>query len=595
MWNFSFQPSACRAAGGLAFVLSMTGTLLISAGPSAAGKATTHFFELETCPLSSGGGFVLRTGSLPCPPNASSSRGSDRLMTDKLVVPLFTSELDPERSYHLVLLLPSDSHARLSIAATDARGRYMHASTHTHTLICLFSTFIHVHFPSHVSHARNRSHHRSELLPATPLELGPDESWPWREATNETDSHTSFAAASRRRLLQAADSDALPTPRERKHGRRLRGFGRIGGFGGFSRGTGSFRSPRSGYSMGPAAGGRVTNAYSRPSGFAGGGFAGGGSFGRLPGAGYNPGFGYHGGFNPGLDIATGLMIGSMLHVPHRHRHATHRLGGTTGVNSSANGAESYPRGTYLFAAGALRASTEISVVPSGTVAAPHAQRLRVKTRRTLGRLYDRYEVLANIRTPQAGSDASADADATEKPGAGLWPLVLRVADLALYTTTSSVSAAAPPTLYMSLQAAAPPKITPTSFVKRLGRAMQTLGRALMLALALVAWAGLRQLRAGVGASSELSAPAVGADGELLSVGARVQTQEPSSGEWYAGTVLALHDHAATVVYDDGEEWTGGLGEIYLLQDGDRAEEQANQPLAAQVVPLQVEQSRDRGE
>lgn len=338
--------------------------------------------------------------------------------------------------------------------------------------------------------------------------------------------------------------------------------------------------------MGPAAGGRVANAYSRPSGFAGGGFAGGGSFGRLPGAGYNPGFGYHGGFNPGLDIATGMMIGSMLHVPHRYRQAAHRLGGTAGGNGSASshGAERYPRGTYLFAAGAMRASTEISVVPSGAVAAPHAQLRRgVWTRRALGHPHDRYEVLANIHTPQAASDAAADAGAKEDGDTGLWPLVLRVAELGLYTSASAVSTA-PPTLYVSLQAAAPPKIAPTSFGKRLGRVMQTLGRALMLALALVAWAGLRQMRAGVGASTGPSVPAVGADGELLSVGARVQTQEPSSGEWYAGTVLALHEDAATIVYDDGEEWTGSLGQVYLLQDGERDEEQPNRPLVPHVVP-----------
>ena len=336
----------------------------------------------------------------------------------------------------------------------------------------------------------------------------------------------------------------------------------------------------------------MANAYSRPSGFAGGGFAGGASFGRLPGAGYNPGFGYHGGFNPGLDIATGMMIGSMLHVPHRYRHATHRLGGSAGGNrsTSSQGADRYPRGTYLFAEGALRASTEISVVPSGAVAASHAQlRHGVRRRMKLGRPYDRYEVLANVRTPQATSDAAADGGAPDD----VWPLALRVAELGLFTSTLAGSAS-PPTLFVSLQAAAPPKITPTSFWKRLGRVLQTLGRALMLALALVAWAGLRQMRAGVGASSGPSVPAVSADGELLSVGARVQTQEPLSGEWYAGTVLVLHADTATVVYDDGEEWTGSLGQIYLLQGGERDEEQPVQPLVPHEVP-HVGASRGRGD
>ena len=131
-----------------------------------------------------------------------------------------------------------------------------------------------------------------------------------------------------------------------------------------------------------------------------------------------------------------------------------------------------------------------------------------------------------------------------------------------------------------MQAAAPPAVTPTSLGMRLGRHLSWLGRALMLALVVLAWLGVRPGTASdnesdSGAPSATGGggggqPAIGGDGELVGVGTRVQTQElvseGGSGEWFAGTVLALHSSGhATVVYDDGEEWTGALSRIYLLQ------------------------------
>lgn len=59
-------------------------------------------------------------------------------------------------------------------------------------------------------------------------------------------------------------------------------------------------------------------------------------------------------------------------------------------------------------------------------------------------------------------------------------------------------------------------------------------------------------------------PLLSADGEILTVGSRVQTQHTvvsgGDGSWYAGTIVELHaaDETATVIYDDGEEcadWT----------------------------------------
>ena len=56
----------------------------------------------------------------------------------------------------------------------------------------------------------------------------------------------------------------------------------------------------------------------------------------------------------------------------------------------------------------------------------------------------------------------------------------------------------------------------------------------------------------------------------------MQTQHTAEyggdGAWYAGTVLTLHeDNRATIIYDDGEEWTARLDEVYVLQ-GDAQEE-----------------------
>eukprot|EP00966_Prymnesium_polylepis_P322510 7378767-Prymnesium_polylepis.2 len=61
--------------------------------------------------------------------------------------------------------------------------------------------------------------------------------------------------------------------------------------------------------------------------------------------------------------------------------------------------------------------------------------------------------------------------------------------------------------------------------------------------------------------------------------------------WFAGTVLSLQEGGAhpqqpqrtvTVIYDDGEEWTGTLDEIYLLQGDD---DDDAPPPPAQAVPI----------
>ena len=227
-----------------------------------------------------------------------------------------------------MLLLPAGSVAQLDVAVSDARG--------------------------------------TELLPSVALELGADDAFPWRPPPNKSATSTTasaqeaggaFAAASRRR-------------RRRLRGIRLGGLGGLGGLsrGGFTRGSGSFRSPNMGSSMGPRPGGSISSAY----GTAGGArFAGGMGGARLPAGGYNPGFGYHPmGYNPGMDIATGMMIGSMLRTPHHHHHSSsqhlhhgqqqQQLDG--GNSSFAAASSAYPRGTYLLASNAMKAHTQLKVV-----------------------------------------------------------------------------------------------------------------------------------------------------------------------------------------------------------------------------------------
>merc|ERR1740130_1257193 len=171
-----------------------------------------------------------------------------------------------------------------------------------------------------------------------------------------------------------------------------------------------------------------------------------------------------------MDIATGMMIGSMLRTPHHHHHSSsqhlhHEQQQLDGGNSSFAAASSaYPRGTYLLASNAMKAHTQLKVVRA-TAPPP-----RAVSRSSLAVNYDRYELLAQIRTPPS--------DITGPPGtatATAWPLVLRLKGLRLFPNKLSVNAAtthdaaantasannAPP-VYAGMQAAAPPPVTPTS-------------------------------------------------------------------------------------------------------------------------------------
>ena len=99
---------------------------------------------------------------------------------------------------------------------------------------------------------------------------------------------------------------------------------------------------------------------------------------------------------------------------------------------------------------------------------------------------------------------------------------------------------------------------------------------------------------------QATAPPVGADGELLGVGTRVQSEwsraEGGDGMWYAGTVVAIYPGAkATVEFDDGELWTGALSELYALRGEDEeAPPRMAVPAAAAVAVPSGGEAAGRG-
>lgn len=100
-----------------------------------------------------------------------------------------------------------------------------------------------------------------------------------------------------------------------------------------------------------------------------------------------------------------------------------------------------------------------------------------------------------------------------------------------------------------------------------------------------------------GAGSGGGGAAVLADGELAVVGGRVQTQwtrdEGGDDGWYAATIVRLQGQRATVHYDDGDMWTGGLDEMYSLRGADDEEHDLPLPLP-QAPPIMVAQPTTSG-
>ena len=565
IFKTNFKPSCCRTTGGVAIALSVV-AMLMTPGP---GVLATPFFELPLCRNTSGGALYGLHGAGAGLTSAVTCAHTEAGPVD---VPLTRDTLDADRAYRPVVLLPAGSHASLVLTVLDATG--------------------------------------AQLYLPTKLELGPGESFPWDRAlapataaiatplpTIPTASSSVFAASTRRRLLSVGEAaDPLVAAAE---GRRLRGFGmRMGGglgggrFGSFTRGTGAFGSPHRGISQGPG-----RRGIGATSAMGGGGRA--GAVGRpgatyfhntpYAGGGYHPSMGYHPSL--GFDIATGMMIGHMLHQP-RRRHSAGSLHGGQQPQQQQQlllPAPPYRLGSYYYAPNAIGRGSVLSVAALAAAGVPTA----AAGFKTLVSSYDRNAVVEELRTPAAP----------------LWPLRLRLTEVAV--TPNVTTAEAPPAVLLGLQAAGPPQLRSTILRRRLATFLNWASSLSLVLLALVAFAGIRRQQfeqsddaASDGSLSELEmgpvplppadvalaargsrnvvprrvagAPFISADGEIVAVGSRVQTQHTAEyggdGAWYAGTILTLHDdHRATIIYDDGEEWTARLDEVYVLQ-GDAQDE-----------------------
>ena len=306
------------------------------------------------------------------------------------------------------------------------------------------------------------------------------------------------------------------------------------------------------------------------------------------------------GYRPGLgfDIATGIMIGHMLRTPHRHHAAV--LHGPVDPRATLAGA-SHRDGAYYYAAAALYSGTVLSTVP------PDAHASAKPKLRPLTVNYDRYALVDVLRMPVSPA----------------WPLRVVLSEVAFSSPAAPGAHAAhpaggatPPTMpppsppvYISLQAASPGRLRTTLLARRASSLLQFLACMLLLGLTAAALAG-----ASAGASdwrdpddtpsdadgelipvpSDAAArppptlsgapPAVSADGEILAVGSRVQTQHTRArggdDSWFAGAVLSLHAGSmATIIYDDGVEEVAPLSEVYVLQiDGEESATQAPPPV-----------------
>ena len=60
----------------------------------------------------------------------------------------------------------------------------------------------------------------------------------------------------------------------------------------------------------------------------------------------------------------------------------------------------------------------------------------------------------------------------------------------------------------------------------------------------------------------------GADGDLR-IGSHIQTQRTKAKvgkyDWYAGVVTGMPGSQVSILYDDGETWTGSPHEVWLLE------------------------------
>ena len=228
--------------------------------------------------------------------------------------------------------------------------------------------------------------------------------------------------------------------------------------------------------------------------------------------------------------------------------------------------------------------------------------------------YDRFAVVEGLRVPAAPA----------------WPLLLTLshgrahvpsraphgaADADLLSSGPTASGSWPPPLYFGLQAASPAHLRSTRLAQRASDALGLAAASLLMLLASLALMGAvsNAKRSGAwegaweradsfdgGSDSEAETageagrapgggPYVGADGEILAIGSRVQTQHTRArggdDSWYAGAVLELHaNRQATIIYDDGVEEVAPLDEVYTLQGANDDEEDAR-PLGAARAQL----------
>ncbi len=483
-----------------------------------------------------------------------------------------------------------------------------------------------------------------QLYMPTRLELGATDAFAWasvREAPDAATGTGTAATAVAATVAAAAPSATTAgavasagaasfdaSSRRLRNRRRLRGF-RMGGGGfgggGFSRGTGSFFSPRRGASQGPAAGGRgPVSAFGggrgapAPVGRPGAQYYTGTPF---VGGGYVPTMGYHPSL--GFDIATGVMLAHVLRQPHGRPaaavlHTPHGAATAPGALPQLAAPPSR-EGSYYYAARALHAGSLLRVAPLAPAAAAAlaaanpterstGQQAKRAVLRALNVSYDRFAIVEELRVP---------ADAA-------WPLELSMSASRVHVPTHAAGAphrkagppgSWPPPLYVGLQAASPARLRSTRLAQRASDALSHTAVVLLMALTALAVAGASRTSAweretSLEASDSEAEPAeearpmtnvphggpcVSADGEILAVGSRVQTQHTRArggdDSWYAGAVLALHtDGRATIIYDDGVEEVAPLNEVYMLQGGDADEESARpqaQGTRQQPVPVAV--------
>ena len=654
----AFRPSCCRTVGLIAFGLCLVGGFVAPG----AGVLATPFFELPLClnttSAAQGRSALYGLHAIGRPGASCAELGASK-QAEPLQISISKGDLDAARHYRPVLFMPVNSHASLILTVLDAKGSPLYQSTRVDL---------------------GPDDHFEALIgaPASAVALPSAVATPGGAAAN---TNAAATAASSSSVSGAFDASTRRLDASTE-GRRLRGFGGIGRMGGFSRGTGSFLSPRAGMSQGPRIGTSVVRGTPVAVGRPGASYVHNAPF---TGGGYRPTMGYHPSL--GFDIATGMMIGHMLREPHHRRpqnvlHGPHH-GAATGQTplglpppeggTSVGG--SVRDGAYYFASAALQPGSRIPIKElseggggGGGGGGGSKEKAPAKTR-ALNSTYDRYALIDELAVPAAPD----------------FPLRL-VISAATFAPASSSAASGepsasqhPPPIYLGLQAAGPPRLRSTVQRAAASQLLQFTACFVLLALSAAAMAGLgarrRELEqadlnddlsenevelgviprasqplrgegaraggenggggappsmpvgrpvgvatpvgistvpvasarvvaaaggvacgSGGGASSAVH-QAISADGEILTVGSRVQTQWTTAyggdDSWWAGAILTLHNDSpptATIIYDDGEEWRGKLSEVYALRG---EEEEDHGGVTERPTPADPSQAPDR--